>query len=141
MRYVLDASIAVRWVIPGPLSPKALQLRDDYLSKVHDLLAPDIFPAETASALTKAERQKLIQVGQGAQLYADVATAWPAFLSFLPLTGRALDISSQTRSGFYDCLYVALAEREGCEMVTADERLLKNLQGRFPFIVHLSALP
>jgi len=41
----------------------------------------------------------------------------------------------------YDCLYVALAEREGCEFVTADDRLVRNLQARFPFIVSLSTLP
>ena len=28
----------------------------------------------------------------------------------------------------YDCLYVALAEREGCELVTADVRLINSLQ-------------
>src|SRR3712207_153151 len=124
MRYVLDASVAVRWAIPGPLAAKALQLRDDYLNKVHDLLSPDIFPGETANALTKAERQKLIRVGEAAQLYADITTAWPTFQSYLPLASRAIEISSQTRSAFYDCLYVARAEREGCELVTADDRLL-----------------
>lgn len=30
MKYVLDASVALRWVLPHPLSPKANQLRDDY---------------------------------------------------------------------------------------------------------------
>lgn len=141
MKYVLDASAALRAVLPGPLGPKAIQLQDEYLRKIHDLLSPDIFPAEVASALTKAERQKLIPVGEGALHYADLASRWPAFQSHLPLTSRAMEISSQTRSAFYDCLYVALAEREGCEMVTADDRLLNNLQGRFPFIVRLSALP
>jgi predicted nucleic acid-binding protein len=27
------------------------------------------------------------------------------------------------RIGVYDCLHVALAEREGCDLVTADDRL------------------
>ncbi len=140
MRYVLDASVALRWVLPSPLSAKALRLRDDYLHKVHDLLAPDIFPGETASALTKAERQKLIAVGDAAVFYAKIASAWPALQSYFPLTGRAIDISSQTKSAFYDCLYVALAEREGCEMVTADDKLLKNLHALFPFIISLNSL-
>jgi hypothetical protein len=38
MKYVLDASVALRWAVPGPLTPKALELRDDYLNKLHDLL-------------------------------------------------------------------------------------------------------
>lgn len=45
------------------------------------------------------------------------------------------------RIGVYDCLYVALAERENCEPVTADDKLLKNLGTQLPFIVLLSALP
>ena len=44
------------------------------------------------------------------------------------------------RQGVYDCLYVALAETEGC-VVTADDKLIKKLQGRFPFIVALSTFP
>ncbi len=72
MRYVLDASVAVRWVLRDPLQPKARQLRTDYQNQVHELLAPDIFIAEIAGALTKAERQKVIRVGSATLLYDDV---------------------------------------------------------------------
>jgi predicted nucleic acid-binding protein len=141
MKYVLDISVALRWVIPDPLTAKALQLRDDYLHKLHELLAPDIFPAEAASGLTKAERQKLIAVGQAAPLNGKIATATPDLHPYGPLTPRAIDISSRTRSAFYDCLYVALAEREGCQLVTADKKLINNLQAQFPFIAPLASLP
>jgi predicted nucleic acid-binding protein len=53
----------------------------------------------------------------------------------------AVDISSHTRSAFCDCLYVALAEREGCELVTADTGLVNNLRPHFAFIVPLASLP
>jgi predicted nucleic acid-binding protein len=45
------------------------------------------------------------------------------------------------RVGVYDCLYVALAEREGCDFITADDRLVKRLQAHFRFIVPLASLP
>lgn len=61
MRYVLDASVALCWVLPRPNSGKALQLRTDFQSAVHELIAPSVFSGEVASALTKAERQKLIR--------------------------------------------------------------------------------
>jgi predicted nucleic acid-binding protein len=140
MKYVLDASVALRWVLPGPLSGKALTLRDEYLNKIHDLIAPDIFPGEAAGALTKAERQKLIAVGDAAILYSKIATAWPVLHSYFHLTARAIAISSRTRSAFYDCLYVAHAEREGCELVTADDKLVKNLQKDFPFVRALATM-
>jgi predicted nucleic acid-binding protein len=41
----------------------------------------------------------------------------------------------------HDCLYVALAEREACELVTVDNRLLATLRNMFPFIIDLAALP
>jgi predicted nucleic acid-binding protein len=39
------------------------------------------------------------------------------------------------RIGVYACLYLALAEREGCEFLTADDTLVKNFQAQFPFVV------
>jgi predicted nucleic acid-binding protein len=49
--------------------------------------------------------------------------------------------SRQTRAGFYDCLYVARAERENCEMVTDDDKLLKNVQSCYPLVRGLRTLP
>jgi predicted nucleic acid-binding protein len=40
------------------------------------------------------------------------------------LLPRAMHISSQQRIGVYDCLYVALAEREKCKVLTADQRVV-----------------
>ncbi len=51
------------------------------------------------------------------------------------------EISSTLRVGVYDCLYVALAERETCQLVTADDKLVRNLQPHCSFIVALAALP
>lgn len=141
MRYVLDASVALRWVLRDPLQPKDLRLQADYLNRIHELLAPDIFIAETANALTKAERQKLIKIGQASPLHAKVMKTPPVLHPHLPLVQRAIDISSQTKSAVYDCLYVACAEQEQCQLVTADTRLLNNLQKHFAFIVSLASLP
>lgn len=58
----------------------------------------------------------------------------------LPQLSRAVGIASQMRCGVYDCLYVALAEREGCELVTADDKLVKSLKQSFPFIRELASM-
>jgi len=141
MKYVLDASSALKWVLPETLSDKARHLRDDYRNAVHEPLAPDVFLAEVAHALTRAERKKIIPVGDAAALLADLIMTAPQFHSYRALLARAVDISSQPRQGRYDCLYVALAERERCELVTPDDKLIRNLQAQFPFIVPLSSLP
>jgi predicted nucleic acid-binding protein len=141
MNYVLDVSVALCWVIPRPLSPKARQLRDDHRHSKLRLLAPSIFPAEAASALTKSKRQKLILVGQARLFLDDILSDMPDLFAFEPLLRRATDISSATRAGLLDCLYVALAEQHGCEVITADDRLVRNLQVHFPLVIPLSSLP
>jgi predicted nucleic acid-binding protein len=96
MKYILDSSVAFKWLVLENDTAKALRLRDDFRSRVVELLAPDILPVEVVHSLTRAERQ-----------------------------GRV----------------TPHAEREGCELVTADDKLVKSLLGQFPFIVPLASLP
>lgn len=138
MKLVLDASVSARWVLPGPHSDKALKLRTEFENKNHDLLAPETFIGENANALIKAERQKTILSGSAAVHFADIMSTPPRLFPFTPFVARALEIASQTRAGFYDCLYVGLAEQEKCDLVTGDDRLGLNLRPQFPFIKHLS---
>jgi predicted nucleic acid-binding protein len=65
----------------------------------------------------------------------------PKFFAFGSLLLRAIDISSKMRIGVYDCIYVALAEQEGCELATADDKLFNTLHKDFPFIISLASLP
>jgi predicted nucleic acid-binding protein len=141
MKYILDSSVAFKWVVPELHSDKALRLRSDFLASVHELLSPDVFPGEVGHALTRAERQGRITIGEALRLWADVMTSSPRLIASLPFTHQAIAVSSQTRVGVFDCMYVALADREGCSFVTADDRIIKNLQPQFPFIVPLSSLP
>lgn len=141
MKYVLDSSVAFKWAIVEQDTPKARQLRDDFLTGIHELIAPDLFPAEIAHAITRAERLKRITPAEGAQFLKDLFNILPQLYPYLPLLPRAYDLSSSIRIGIYDCLYVALAEREGCGLVTADSKLLSNFQFSFPFIIPLSAVP
>ena len=124
MKYVLDASVALKWVLFEADSPAANKFRDGFKQQIHDLLAPDTLPVEIAHALTRAERKGLIPKGQAAVLFSEVVTPAPDLRSHLALLPRAIDISSDLRVGVYDCLYVALAEREQCSVVTADQRMV-----------------
>jgi predicted nucleic acid-binding protein len=141
MKYVLDSSVAFKWVVREVDSDKADLMRADFLNGIHEFLAPDVYPVEVAHALTRAERQARITVGQARHLLADVLTTPPQLHLYRMLLSRAVDISSTMRIGVYDCLYVALAEQEKCELVTADDKLAKNLLGTFPFIIPLASMP
>ena len=141
MRCVLDSNIALKWVLTEADSARAPLVRSGFLNQIHELLAPDVFPVEVAHGLAKAERRGIIPQGDADRLLTNVLSTPPRLHPYLPLLARALDMASQARIGVYDCLYVALAEREGCELLTADDRLMRALQPTFPFITSLASLP
>ncbi len=140
MTIVLDASVSLKWVISEDGSDKAIRLRNDYHNAATKLIAPDIFLVENLHALTKAERQRRIAQGSAHPLWKSIFADCPLLHPHIPLLDRACEIASVTRIGIYDCLYVALAERENCELVTADDKLVNNVQKQFLFVRHMSSL-
>src|SRR2546422_379666 len=98
MKYVLDASVALKWVLPEADTPRAVRLRNAYGQKLHELLAPDIFPAEVAHALPRAERRGILAPPAGARRLLLVLRTAPFLHPYLPLLRRAVDISSAMRT-------------------------------------------
>jgi predicted nucleic acid-binding protein len=141
MKYVLDSNVGVKWVLAEDLLVKARLVRDEFVQGVHELLAPDVFLVEAAYALTRAHRQGKVTPAEVNSFMGDLLTTLPQLHPYPALLARGIEISLQTRHGVYDCLYVALAEREGCELLTADTKLINNLQPTFPFIMSLASLP
>jgi predicted nucleic acid-binding protein len=141
MNYILDSNIALKWVLAEPDTAKAKKLREEYQKGIHSLVSPEVFTVEVAHALTRAERQGKIAVGQAGILWADIMSTSPRLEPSGRLVPRAIEISSSMQVGVYDCLYIALAELEACELATADEKLIKKLQPHFPFITSLASLP
>jgi predicted nucleic acid-binding protein len=139
MKYVLDSNVALKWVLPEPDADKAVEVREDFRQGVTELLSPDIFPVEVAHALVRAERRGIIRPTEGWPKLIDVLNTPPVLHHYLSLLPRAFAIASSARIGVYDCLYVALAERERCHVLTADDRLVRSLPS-YP-IVLLSTLP
>ncbi len=124
--------MALKWVLPEADSDKARRLRDHFRHALVELLAPDVFTAEVGHSLVRAERKGIITPPQGSILLTDVLSTPPRlFPSYPDLITRAFEIASQMWAGVY-CLYVALAEQEGCDLVTADTKLVNNLGPHFP---------
>lgn len=138
MNYVLDASVALKWVLPEPASDKAIALQEAVLNRLHVLSAPDTLSVETAHALTRAERKGLLAPTEAIQKFYELSGSFPELRSYLTFLPRAIELSSAMRVGVYDCLYIALAEHEGCRVVTADQRLLNAFPDQ---TISLDSLP
>src|SRR5271170_4808473 len=102
MKYVLDSSVAVKWVLREKDSPKAIQLWTDFRAGIHELIAPDVLPVECGHALTRAERRGLMAIGQADTLFLDILSSAPHLHPHQPILRRAIAISSSTRQGVYD---------------------------------------
>lgn len=138
MKYVIDSSVGLKWELPELDSPKALAIRNDFTNWIHELIAPDVYAIEVAHAITRAERQSILTPSQGTLALGRMMGLLPTLFQSLPLLQRAYEISSKARIGVYDCLYVALAEREGCKLLTADQRLINSLRKEFSFLTDLA---
>src|SRR5262245_63578451 len=112
MRYVLDSSVALKWVLPEVDSGIALRLLDETNKALHELIAPDIFVPEVANGLTTAECQGRIKPGEAASLFLDIIRQAPLIHGTSPLLIRAMEVAISTRQTVYDCVYLALAESE-----------------------------
>ena len=117
---VVDASVAVKWVVQEPGTAEALALRKYRLS------APELLVPECANILWKKVRRKELSVAQaliGARLLerADVELA-PMRNPVAAATRLAISLNHPA----YDCLYLTLARTIGAVFITADERLIRR---------------
>jgi len=141
MKYVIDASVDIKTYVQEQDSGKAVRLRNEYHQGVHQLIAPDIYPTEMCNVLMVLERSGKIKPGESDLFFWHCLSVLPPLFAAVPLLPRALEISKQFQQTVYDCLYIALAEHEGYELVTADERLVRAVQTTLPFVIPLSRLP
>ena len=120
--FVIDASIAVKWVVEEEGTPEALALRQRTR-----LIAPELLVAECANILwKKVARDELLR--EEALLAAKLLQG--AEVELLPMRSLfevATTLAIELVHPAYDCIYLALAIEIDCQFVTADERLLRKL--------------
>jgi len=125
MRYVLDASVALKWVRDEEDSGRALFLRVEMEQGFHEYLAPDIFPVEISHVLTKFYRQNIMRAEEAETHLTSIMATLPQLVPSVDLLPSAFAIAQKTRTSFYDALYIALGESEGVPVITADQKMAK----------------
>lgn len=73
-----------------------------------------------------------LSVGEARAILADLRRVPMRWNEGPGLADRALVLASRTGHPVYDCLYVALALRRRCQLVTADRRLFNALAPAHP---------
>ena len=126
---VVDASLAVKWLVIEASSDAAEQVLD-----ANDIAAPDLIMIEVAGALVRrANETKALAAAMRAALVRWEGLLSDHLIDLFPPTPVAL-----TRAGnlaidlghpVKDCLYLALAMDLDCPLVTADARFAAKARG------------
>ena len=118
---ILDASVAVKWLVPEDHSETAAALVGQT-----DIFVPTLFHSEVANALWKKARRDEIRLEEIIAHLAEV----PLLVTTLDETEampRALAMAADLEHPVYDCVYLALAEARDDFVLTADLRFVTRI--------------
>jgi predicted nucleic acid-binding protein len=123
MTLVVDASVACKWFFEEDLSAEARTLAASDAA----FIAPDMILVECANAAWRRVRSLEIPRAQ-ADAFLKTLPHW--LESLVPadrLHEAAFEMACRLGHPVYDCLYLALAEREGTTLITADRRFVERV--------------
>lgn len=125
MGSVVDASICIKWFFDEEHHEAAKRLLGDDT----ELSAPDLIVAEFGNVVWKKLKRGEITSFEGARAVDAFNSAQITLVPARDLATVAFKIAADLGHPFYDCLYLALAQRERTRVVTADKRLRNKLAG------------
>ena len=132
--FVVDASVAAKWVLPEPGSHQARRLLRRYQEEEIDLVAPHLLLVEVGNVLWKRVRRQELTAADARICYRRLLDDSPVLLDDPNTHTAALELALAHGRTVYDSLYVALALERRCGLITADERLYAALQPAYPWI-------
>lgn len=124
-RLVIDASIAVKWVVEEEGTPDALAIL-----RHSRLAAPDLIMAECANILWKKVQRKELLRDQALIAASLIQRAEIEIFPMRQLLESATSMVIALDHPAYDCVYLALAVANRWRFVTADARFLNRLRAR-----------
>jgi predicted nucleic acid-binding protein len=138
---VVDASVAVKWVVNVTDSDIARRLLTNWLKREMVILAPALIVYEVSNTL-----YKYVRAGQISYEHAERGLKEVIF----PIL--EIDFSEETATNFhalelarrfelpatYDAHYLALAEYKSCELWTSDTRLWRKVGNELGWIHRLN---
>jgi predicted nucleic acid-binding protein len=140
-KIVVDSSVVIKWFVPEPLSAESRRVLDGYQSGSFTLIAPDLLAAEIGNIVWKKYRFQGLAKADAEQIITSFREVDIEFTPAAELLSEALRIAMIHERTVYDSLYIALSERENCDYITADKRLVNEMSKSFPKTVWIANWP
>ncbi len=119
---VVDASVAVQWVVPEASTSLSETLLDR-----RDLIAPELLLVEVANVFRKKLAGQLMSSAQAVDGLEYVSRQVDVRSMSHKLVARALELAQSLSHPVYDCVYLALTEEHGARFATHDLELRKRV--------------
>lgn len=131
---VVDASVAVKWLLRQPKSDRAYAA-----IKRFKLIAPSLILAEVGNALWKYRRADMMPVEA---VDAALDGFESSFFESVPIdeatTAHALKIAMDLDHPIYDCYYLSLSKRYDIPLITDDSKLARRASDAGFHIIELA---
>jgi predicted nucleic acid-binding protein len=131
---VVDASLACKWLFPERQSAAALAFLQTYRGQ---LAAPDLLLSEVGAAIVRQANTDKALAPVMSTTAEDWIANWRAGLVAAhridpELLEFAVNAAIALGHPLADCVYLALAERLGCDLATCDVRFRDRAVMRYP---------
>ena len=123
MTLVIDASVACKWFFDEPLSADARALAE----AGEAFYAPDMILVECANAAWRRVSGETVPLVQAQAFLAALPRWFEALVPSARLHETAFEMACALEHPVYDCQYLALAEDEGAQLVTADRAFVRKV--------------
>ena len=121
---VIDASAALKLIFDEPGSKQAIEL-----ARTTELIAPTLLFSEFANALWRRILKGELATNRGGEPPLSLLAKVVQTVDEKPHLSRALDLAVTLGHPIYDCVYLAVAEAFETELLTADGKFVRRLQG------------
>lgn len=134
---VVDASLAIKWVVVEDDSPIALTLLNRWVSEGKELIAPALFIYEGTNIIHRRVVKGLLTYEEAMVALTDLFSIGVSlnFSEHKDISIQAMVLAQRYKlPASYDAHYLALAERQNCEYWTADMRLWNAVRSKLNWV-------
>ena len=125
MKIVLDASVVAKWFIEEENTEKAIEIRDKFVRGEIEVLVPSLLIYEIGNVFLKHPAKNSKDVENDFKALFDIG------MEIVEINKPEIkDIHKNAKHfgiTFYDAVYVTLALKEGCKLITADKKLKRKV--------------
>ena len=133
MTVCADASLVVKWLTDEAGSDEALAWLNAHSDE--DIIAPAFMPVDVTSVIRRKSLRGNVTVEQGLTALRFLASLNVTLAWDWALAEKALSLAVELdQPSTYDTAYLALAQREGCDLWTSDAEFVRAASARYPCV-------